>query len=74
MLIPYSLLYAFHASTQEQRHVRLPAPGKTLASSTLQLLCAELEQTLPKRFHLSDAGLLLVPAPFLALGKQHQLS
>ena len=43
------------------------------ALSGSQLLCADLEDILPRRFHLSDAGLLLLTADFSAPANQHQL-
>jgi hypothetical protein len=45
-----------------------------LSVSETQLLCAESQETHPKRFHLSDAGLLLITASFLAPVDQHQVS
>jgi hypothetical protein len=48
------------------------AASKMSISGT-QLLCA-LSKILPRRFHLSDAGLFLITTNFLASANQHQLS
>lgn len=53
---------------------QLPAQGKTLVISGTQLLCADSEETLSRRFHLSDASFFLITANFSAPTDQHQLS
>ena len=45
-----------------------------LSASATQLLCADSQETLPRRSHLSDAGLFLITASFSAPANQHQLS
>jgi hypothetical protein len=37
-------------------------------------VCLCSQKTLPRRFHLSDAGLFIITANFLAPANQHQLS
>lgn len=45
-----------------------------LAASGTQHLHADPEETLPKGFHLSDAGLFLIAANISAPADQHQVS
>ena len=47
--------------------VQLPA----LATSGTQFAIADSEETLPRRFHLSDAGPFLFTTTFSALAEQH---
>ena len=46
------------------------AQGTALAISETQPLC--FQKILPRRFHLSDAGLFLITTNFLAPANQHQ--
>jgi hypothetical protein len=46
------------------------AQGTTLVISETQPLC--FQKTLPRRFHLNDAGLFLITANFLAPANQYQ--
>ena len=65
---------------QTQYHLgnsyRLPSPataqGTTWAISGTQPLCSQ--KTLPRRYHLNDAGLFLITANFFVPAIQHQLS
>lgn len=49
------------------------AQGTTLVITGTQLLYADFQKTLPKRFHLGDAGLFSVTTNFLAPASLHQL-
>lgn len=50
----------------------LSGQDTTLASSGIQLMCADPEETFPGRLHLSNAGISLITTDFLALPIQHQ--
>lgn len=54
--------------------VLLPAQGAMSATSGTQLICADSEKILPRKYHLNDASLLLTIAYPLAPADQHLLS
>lgn len=53
--------------------VSLPVPGQTMLLSGLQLLCSDLQEALPIRFHLSDARLFLITAISATSNGQHPI-
>ena len=72
---PLSHLWNQHHHLSDSQHdpAQLPPGGTTSATSETQPLCADPEETFP-RFHLSDAGLVLITADSLVPGDQHPLS
>ena len=72
------LLFVTPSCLQNQYHLgdsyTVPSPATaqntTVATSGTHSLCSQ--KTLPRKFHLSDAGLFLITANFLAPANQHQ--
>lgn len=54
--------------------VQLSISSTVLAASKTQHLHADPEETVPKEFHLNDAGLFLITANISAPADQHQVS
>ena len=51
----------------------MPAQGTTVTTAGTQLVCTDPEKTLSKKFYLSDTGLVLIAANFLAPADQDSL-
>lgn len=74
------LLFMTPSCLQNQYHLGdsytvpslVTAQNTSVAISGTHSLCSQ--KTLPRRFHLSDAGLFLITANFLAPANQHQYS
>lgn len=73
---PWSFMSSKPGSSERllYHQVQGPAGDTTLAASGTQLLHAHSQETCSRRLHLSDAGLFLIIANFLAPGDRHLLS